>query len=38
MTSPGEVNNVPKTTNIEGYNTRYRIFPGSEFQTSRDAT
>ena len=30
---PEKSRNVPKTTKIEGYNTRFRTFPGSELQT-----
>ena len=33
MTTPGKSKKVPKTTRIEGYNTSFRIFPGSEVQT-----
>ena len=38
MTRLGKVQNVPKTTKIEGYNTRFRSFSGPELWTRRDAS
>ena len=32
-----ESKNVPKTAKIEGYNTHFGIFPGSELRKPRDA-
>ena len=36
MTKSGEVLECPKTAKIEGYNTRFRTFSGSEFWTPQD--
>ena len=38
MTRSGEnKKNVAKTAKIEGYNTSFRTFPGSDLRTPRDA-
>ena len=38
MTRPGKVKkNVPKTTKIKGYNTRFRTFSGPKLRSPRDA-
>ena len=38
MTRLEKSKNVAKTTNMEGYNTRFRIFRVSELRIPRDAS